>query len=369
MGENMTEDMEGVRQALDRLRIRIDSIDDTILDLLNERLELGREIGAVKEKAGLQVLDRSREKSIFDRLVARSAGRPVSDTLIHHLYGIVMAATREVQRSRTIAYLGPEATNTHIAALQQFDYAGQFVPRTTIADVFEEVEKGSCDYGVVPVENSLEGAVNHTLDLLFLSPLSICAETCFAISHDLLSRETDLSTVSVVYSHPQALAQSRRWLAQNLPHARLVEMASTAAAARKAAMEPGAAAVAGSQAAAIYNLQVLASHIEDSGRNTTRFLVIGRDETRPTGSDKTTIMFVTAHVPGALFSGLKPMADLNINLVKLESRPTRQENWNYFFIADLEGHREDELIREAIDRMRPNCLFLKTVGSYARCSF
>ncbi|MDY0163718.1 prephenate dehydratase [Desulfobotulus sp.] len=363
----MTADMEAVRRALEALRTRIDTIDDSILDLLNERLDLGREIGAIKEAAGLQVLDRSREKSIFDRLVSRSAGRAVSDTLIYHLYGTIMAATREVQRSRTIAYLGPEATNTHIAALQHFEYAGQFVPRTTIAEVFEEVEKGSCDFGVVPVENSLEGAVNHTLDLLFLSPLKICAETCLAISHDLLSRETDLKAVSVVYSHPQALAQSRGWLAQHLPHARLVEMASTAAAARKAAMEPGAAAVAGNQAAAIYNLQVLASHIEDSGRNTTRFLVIGREETQPTGMDKTTLMFVTAHVPGALFSSLKPIADLGINLVKLESRPTRQENWSYFFIADLEGHHEDEGVREAVARMRPNCLFLKIVGSYARC--
>ena len=362
----MTEDTkQKAAEALSMVRNRIDAIDDTILDLLNERLTLGGEIGAIKRNAGLKVLDTGREQAIFDRLFARNSG-PLNEQVIQHLYSAIMAATREVQRPQAIAYLGPEATNTHVAALTHFEHAGEFVPRTSISEIFSEVEKGSCQYGVVPVENSIEGAVNHTLDLLFTSGLQICGETVLSISHDLLSREPGLGEISVIYSHPQAFAQCRKWLGANLPHVRLVESASTASAAKRAAIEPGSAAIAGPQAASIYNLKTLVGGIEDRSRNTTRFLTLGKEKTRSTGNDKTTLMFVTRHVPGALVSALRPLSTGSINMVKLESRPTQMENWSYFFIVDVEGHMEDPEIASAFKEMEATTLFLKHVGSYAR---
>ncbi len=229
-----------------------------------------------------------------------------------------------------------------------------------------EVEKGTFYYGVVPVENSIEGAVNYTLDLFFESDLKICAEIYYAISHDLLSKTGTLENVKVIYSHPQAFAQCRHWLKKNLPAAALIECSSTAEAARQSSRESGAAAISSREAADSYKLEVLASRIEDVSRNVTRFLVIGRDEVDRTGRDKTSIMFVTAHVPGALYKVLQPIAEANINMVKLESRPTKHENWNYFFFVDLEGHIKDSIVNATVTKMKKLCFYLKLLGSYPR---
>jgi len=349
------------------LRNAIDAIDQSLLDLINRRLSLVVDIGKIKAREGRQVLDSARESEIFKRLITLNQG-PLNEKVLRHLFTQIMAASRQLQRPHRVGYLGPEATYTHISAMNHFGHSVAYVPQASIRDVFTEVEKGTCDYGVVPVENSIEGAVNHTLDLFFESDLKICAEKYLAISHDLLCKSGSLNDIEVVYSHPQALAQCRIWLQKYLPHAALKECQSTAQAAQKAARRKNIAAIASSEAAGIYRLSVVASGIEDVARNTTRFLVIGRDEIHRTGDDKTSVMFVTSHIPGALYRALQPIAEAGINMVKLESRPTRHENWSYFFFVDIEGHMEDRIIEETVMEMKKICLYLKILGSYPKAT-
>lgn len=347
------------------LREGIDAIDAEIVELINRRLLLGKEIGRIKGVKGDEVLDKSREIEIMRRLSALNQG-PVKETVLHYIFSVIIAASREIQKPQTVAYLGPVSTYTHMAALSHFGHSGKFEPRQYIRDVFSEVERGACQYGVVPVENSIEGAVNRTLDLLFESDLKICAEKYLPISHDLLSKSGRKEDIEVIYSHPQALAQCRAWLRNNLPHCAMKECSSTADAAVKAAADGKAAAIASSKAALTYSLRVVESRIEDFSKNITRFLVIGRDEIAKTGNDKTTIMFVTTHSPGALFKALAPMSEAGINMVKLESRPIKKERWSYFFVMDVEGHIEDEKIRNSMERMKEHCLFLRCLGSYPK---
>ena len=347
------------------LRDAIDAIDTEIVALINKRLRLGQEIGRIKDASGTAVRDKSRENEIIERLSMINEG-PVKETVLHYIFSVIFAASREIQKPQTVAFLGPVSTYTHMAALSHFGHSGNFVPRQYIRDVFSEVERGACQYGVVPVENSIEGAVNRTLDLLFESDLKICAEKYMPISHDLLSRSGNLEEIEVIYSHPQALAQCRAWLRNNVPNATLKESSSTADAAVKATENPRHAAIASSKAALTYNLRVVASKIEDFTKNVTRFLVIGRDEVAPTENDKTTIMFVTAHSPGALFNALGPLSAAGINMVKLESRPIKKERWSYFFVMDIEGHMEDEMLRRSVERMKEYCLHLKWLGSYPK---
>lgn len=350
---------------IQKLRNEIDTLDDEILERINKRLSLALEIGKVKAEMGARVLDHAREQTILNRLGEKNRGL-LSPKMLHRIFTEIMAASRELQRIHRVSYLGPEATFTHMATLNHFGHGVSLIPQTSIRDVFLEVEKGACHFGVVPVENSIEGAVNHTLDLFYESELTICAEIYQTISHDLLSAGDSLKDIRTVFSHPQAFAQCRSWLARYLPSAELVKCSSTGEAARKAAEIPGTAAVASSQAAGLYHLHVLASRIEDVLRNTTRFLVIGREAPKKTGADKTSVMFVTTHVPGALFHVLKPIAEASINMVKLESRPAKHENWSYCFFVDMEGHIEDEPVKQTIEKMGKICLFLKHLGSYPR---
>jgi len=349
--------------AITALRRDIDKIDEQILDLINQRLLLAREIGKIKVSQGNRLVDGARESTLIQRLLYLNHG-PLSQEALRHIFTEIIAAAREIQAPRRVTYLGPEATFTHIAAVNHFGRSVTFAPQASIRDVFSEVEKGAFHYGVVPVENSIEGAVNYTLDLFFESELKICAEIYYAVSHDLLSIDPNLSDIRKLYSHPHAFAQCRKWLEKKLPQATRVECSSTAEAARKAAGENGTAAIASREAAQSYKLEVLASRIEDASRNVTRFLVIGRDDIGRTGADKTSIMFVTSHVPGALFKVLKPIAEADINMVKLESRPSRHENWSYFFFADMEGHISDAKVKDTVEEMKKLCLFLKQLGSY-----
>jgi chorismate mutase/prephenate dehydratase len=350
---------------IDQLRISIDEIDEKILDLINNRLRFAGEIGKVKEQSGSQILDISREGKILQRLMSSNKG-PLNSSALACVFKEIFAASRQIQQHQRVAYLGPEATFTHAAALNFFGHSTTYEPQSSIRDIFKQVEKGTYHYGVVPVENSIEGAVNYTLDLLFESDLKICAEIYRAVSHDLLSKSGMTQGIQVIYSHPHAFAQCRKWLEKYFPEVTLEECTSTAEAARKAADKRGSAAIASKEAAKIYGLRVAVSGIEDTNRNITRFLVIGRDEAHQTGYDKTSIMFVTAHVPGALYKVLKPIGEAGINMVKLESRPARFENWNYCFFVDLEGHMENPLIRETVEKMKHLCLHLKHLGSYPR---
>lgn len=345
------------------MRNAIDTIDNEIVALINKRLGISLKVGELKKKFDNRVLDKSRENEIMKRLCDLNEG-PVRNTVLQYIFSVIMSASRELQKPLQIAYLGPEATYTHIAALSHFMHSGTFFPQKNIAEIFAEVERGACQYGVVPVENSIEGAVNHTLDLLFETNVKICGERYQTISHDLMSETGDIDDIQVVYSHPQAIAQCRNWLQKNLPDAKLEESSSTAHAAQKVVGNKNAAAIASSKAAMVNKLKIVESKIEDSSKNETRFLVIGKDDMPNTGRDKTSIMFVTSHVPGALFKALEPVARTGINMVKLESRPTKSENWSYFFIMDIEGHLEDPKIKEILTVMKHLCLFLKILGSY-----
>ncbi|MBU1172487.1 MAG: prephenate dehydratase [Proteobacteria bacterium] len=359
---NQKADIE-YRAKLQELRDTIDSIDNDIVSLINRRLRVSQDVGELKKMYDNKVLDKSRENEIMQRLCDLNQG-PVSNTVLQYIFSVIMSASRELQKPLRIAYLGPEATYTHIAAMSHFKYSGSFVPQKNITEIFAEVERGACQYGVVPVENSIEGAVNHTLDLLFESDVKICAERYQTISHDLMSETGDIRDIKVIYSHPQPFAQCRNWLQRNLPDVVLEECSSTAHAAQKAVGRKDAAAIASSKAAQVNNLKIVESRIEDSSKNETRFLVIGKDAMPKTGKDKTSIMFVTSHVPGALFKALEPVAKAGLNMVKLESRPTKSENWSYFFIMDIEGHLEEPRIKEILTVMKHLCLFMKILGSY-----
>ncbi|MCK5540927.1 MAG: chorismate mutase, partial [Deltaproteobacteria bacterium] len=295
---------------LDILRKEIDNLDSNVLELINRRLELARKIGREKQGQGLTTLNNARESLVLQHLKKLNHG-PLTQTALHLIFKEIMAAARELQSQHKIAFLGPEASFTHLAALGHFGGCSIMVPQTNVAEVFQAVEKGQCHYGMVPVENSIEGPVNHTLDLFFTSELKICAERYQTISHDLLAAgDIPFESIRTIYSHAQAFAQCRQWLRRHLPGAVLTECGSTAEAARRAATQRGqTAAIAGSAAADLYNLKVIAPKIEDLPGNTTRFLVLGKEDSPPSGQDKTSILFVTPHLPGALHHVLTPMAE------------------------------------------------------------
>ena len=358
-GDNSAaEDMDGLRKA-------IDAIDEQILDLICTRLETARKIGAIKAKNGGPVFDSAREALLLSRLNRLNRG-PLSTGALHYIFKEIIAASREIQKPVTVAYLGPEGTFTHLATLNHFGRGVQTAPLSRIRDIFAGVDKEIYPFGVVPVENSIEGAVNPTLDLFWESEVQICAEIYQTISHDLLSTAKTLEDIEVLYSHSQAFAQCREWIGRHLPNCRLVPCESTALAAQKALENPRSGAIAGREAARIYQLPIAASRIEDSIRNTTRFLVIGKKMPGRTEQDKTSLLFATHHVPGALYKVLKPINDAGLNMVKLESRPSRHENWSYHFFVDIEGHLEDAPVQQAVDEMNKMCMMLKCLGSYPR---
>jgi chorismate mutase/prephenate dehydratase len=365
MKEYNSEATESSEPGIDSIRAAIDAIDKEILEKINKRLGLAKEIGRIKAQNGGAVLDAARENLILRRLLSLNSG-PADPAALQRIFVEIIAASRQIQEPLRVAYLGPEATFTHMAALGHFGGSTGCIPHPSIQEVFSDVEKGASRYGVVPVENSMEGAVNHTLDLFFESDLKICSEIYRTISHDLLSLSGKIEDIETIYSHPQAIAQCRRWLRKNLPDIRIEGCRSTAEAAQKASGDPTAAAIASREAGRLYRLMAAASKIEDASRNTTRFLVVGKDRPEPTGNDKTSLLFGTSHIPGALCKALQPAAESGVNLLKLESRPARHENWNYFFFADMQGHIEDPVVKETIAAMKTLCSYMKWLGSYPR---
>jgi len=348
---------------LSLLRNQIDRIDSNLLELINQRLEIGRKVGMLKKQSGSQILDRTREKKLIERLSQINPG-PADEDLLKYFFNVIITATREIQKPKTISFLGPEASFTHIAALSHFKHSGKFVEQPNLYEIFREVEKKESHFGVVPVENSIEGAVNHTLDLFVDFGLNICAEHYEPVAHDLLSITGESKDVRKIYSHPQALAQCKTWIQKKFPHSHLVETSSTSKAALMAAEDKTIAAIASKQAAHMYELQTVESKIQDYSDNITRFLVIGNDMPDPTGKDKTSIMFATSHVAGALFKALEPLNRAGLNMLKLESRPTRHQNWSYYFFLDIEGHYQDTLVSETIQKIKLRALSLKILGSY-----
>lgn len=348
---------------ISELRTVIDDIDGKLLDLINRRLATARKIGQIKSVKQLQVQDRSRERRVLARLDELNQG-PIKADDLHHLFMEIIGITREIQSSGSIAYLGPEATLTHFAALQHFGHKAPLKPQTSIHDIFREVERGSSRYGVVPVENAVEGAVEYALAFFFESDLRICGERFLTASLDLLVKVGDLTGIKEVHAHAHAFAQCRGWMRKHLPDAQLRECPSTGDAAAMASGRLGSAAIGTSAAAHIYQLKTLVPGIEDIRQNLTRFLIIGHDELPPTEADKTALLFVTPNVPGALYRVLKPLDEAGVNMVMLESRPRKQENWSHMFFADIEGHSSDPKVARAVENMQANCLHLKVLGAY-----
>jgi len=342
------------------LRGRIDAIDDEVLRLFNERARLAQDIGHLKN--GI-VYKPEREAQVVRRMQAANPG-PLPAESVSVLYKEIMSACRALEQPLTIAYLGPEGTFSEAAAIKHFGHAARGLPCASIDDVFRAVERGEAHYGVTPVENSTEGAVNRTLDLLLPSPLHICGEIMLRVRQHLMRRGAGLDGIEVVYSHAQSLGQCHEWLNQKLPGVRTIRVTSNGEAARMAAENPAAAAIAGELAAERHGLDIVARDIEDEPNNTTRFLVLGREQTAPSGRDKTSIALSARNRPGALLDLLAPLAEHDIGLTKLESRPARNGAWEYVFYMDIEGHRGDVNIQAALRQVEQHCSFIKILGAY-----
>ena len=348
---------------LDELRKKIDKIDLDILNLLNQRAEVALDVGKTKQDKKIKVHSPERERAVFERLKAKNTG-PFPNEPLKLIYEEIMSASLALQQPLKVAYLGPSATFTHLAARTQFGSSMEYIPESTIKEVFEAVYRDKTHYGVVPVENSNEGVVNYTLDMFIDSDLNIAFEIMLTISHNLLSKTGKRSDIKTIYSHPQARAQCRGWLETNFPGIPVVEEPSTAAAAKRVSSDTSAAAVASELAAAEYDLQFIERGIEDQKNNYTRFIVISKDNPSRTGKDKTSIMFSVKDKPGALFSIMQPFAKHKLNLTKIESRPSKRRAWEYIFFVDMEGHIEDNDVTKAIDDVKKECLFFKVLGSY-----
>jgi chorismate mutase/prephenate dehydratase len=354
--------------TLPELRQAIDALDDELLRLLNERARLVKEVGALKAASGLEFYVPERERQIVERLQDANKG-PFPTEAIRAVFSEVISACLSLEHPLRVAYLGPEATFTHMASRQRFGLSARYVPAATIAGVFAEIEKGQADLGVVPIENSTEGVVNSTLDVFMDSDLTISAEIVLSVTQCLLSRSGQLDAIQKVYSHPQALAQCRGWLSSNLPKAALIEVASTALAARLAKDDPVAAAVSSELAGQLYDLKLARRGIQDEARNVTRFLVIGKQAAKPSpdpARDKTSIMLSVKDQPGVLYRVLQPMAERGINLTRIESRPSRRRAWDYVFFVDLDGHASDPKVADAVAALSEACEQVKVLGSYAR---
>lgn len=343
-------------------RKAIDRIDDQIVRLLNERTRHVLEIGAIKLKAGEEIYAPHRERAVLQK-VARLNPGPITSESLRAIYREIMSSALSLEKTMTIAYLGPEATFTHQAAIQRFGSSLAYAAQRTIGDVFSEVAKSRADYGVVPVENSTEGVVTHTLDMFVDSDLKIVSQIVLPIRHCLLSRAR-LERIKRLYVHPQTLAQCRGWIQRKLPGAELVETSSNARSAELAASDRTSGALGGELAAQQYKVPILEHNIQDNANNATRFLVLGRQCSPSTGQDRTSIMFSIQHKVGALYSALSPFRRHRLNMTKIESRPSKRKAWEYFFFVDCDGHQEDRKVARAIEQLRQECNFVKVLGSY-----
>lgn len=348
-------------EALQKIRQRIDAIDDELLRLIAERARLAQQVGQLKQ--GNHVYRPEREAQVLRRVQAANPG-PLANETVARLFREIMSACLALEQPLKVAYLGPAGTFSQAAAIKHFGHAAQTVDCTSIDDVFRRAEAGMVDYAVVPVENSTEGAVGRTLDLLLNTSLRICGETVVRVHQCLLRREARREGIGRVYSHPQSLAQCHEWLNQNLPGVERVPVSSNAEAARLASLEPAAAAIAGEMAAEIYGLAVVERNIEDDPNNTTRFLVLGSHDAARSGQDKTSLVMSAPNRPGAMYELLAPLARNGVSMTKLESRPSRMTLWDYVFYVDVEGHREDTPVAQSLAELKNIAPFLKVLGSY-----
>jgi chorismate mutase / prephenate dehydratase len=352
------------RKNLKSLRNEIDKMDAQIVDLLNKRARLSIDIGKIKIAKDEPLYSPDRENIVYDKVNRMSKGLLPADT-IHAVYREIMSGCLSLQKPLVIAYLGPELTFTHQVSMRKFGASVSYMACDSISEVFRAVEKGNADYGVVPIENSIEGAVNHTMDMFVDSQLSICSEIYLRIRHSLLARSSSIRNIKKLYSHSQVLGQCRGWIEKNMPAVKLVEASSTAKAAEIAAKQPNSACIASELAADRNNIKILARGIEDSSTNVTRFLVIGKDVCKKaSGKNKTSVMFSVKDKPGVLHDMLAAFKKDKINLTKIESRPSKMRAWKYYFYVDMEGHVEEKKIIDALKKLQGKCNFIKVLGSY-----
>lgn len=350
---------------LEDLRKKIDVIDSQLLRLLNERADLVHEIGSVKKEQGLQIYAPEREEAVFQGLLKKNAdanGR-LPEKSVRAIYREIMSAALALEDDLKIAYLGPPGTWTHQAAISKFGASVEYSPMESLEEVFDAVARRRASYGVVPIENSTEGAAVHTLDLFSDSPLHICAQMLLRIENCLMAAGPR-EKITTIYSHAAVFAQCRQWLQRHLPGVDLVEVPSTIRAAEIASRTPHSAAIGGALAASLHGLEILETGVQDSATNTTRFLVIGERTCPPTGRDRTSLMFSVRNEPGSLFHALVPFNELHINMSRIESRPSRRRDWEYFLFVDVLGHCQEEKVRTAIQGLEQHCSFVKVLGSY-----
>lgn len=349
---------------LDNIRNKIDTLDQKLLDLLSERADLVHEVGVIKKKEGLQIYAPEREDALLKRLAEMNQGR-LPDRSVLAIYREIMSAALALEDNLTVAYLGPEGTWTHQAAIKKFGHSISYSAQANFADVFEQVARRKAHYGVVPIKNSTEGAISHTLDLFVDSTLQICAQILLRIENGLMAC-IPRTQIKTLYSHPQVFGQCRNWILRNFPEADLVEVSSTTKAAMLARQNAadGAAALGGKLAAELNDLDVLEESIQDRATNTTRFLVIGEKTCPATGNDRTSILFSIHDRPGSLVKALQAFDKLNVNMSKIESRPSRQRDWEYIFYVDLAGHCTDPAVADALLELEKHCSLVKMFGSY-----
>jgi chorismate mutase/prephenate dehydratase len=343
-------------------RKAIDKLDEQIVGLLNERTRHVLEIGELKVKQGEEIYAPHRELAVLQRIAKLNQG-PMTDEALRAVYREIMSSALSLEKSMTIAFFGPEATFTHQAAIRRFGSSLHYAAQKTIADVFAEVSRNRAEYGVVPVENSTEGVVTHTLDMLVDSDLKIVAQIVMPIQQCLMSKGSR-NSIKKLYSHPQPVAQCRAWIQNNLAEAEVIETSSTTRAAELAAANENSAAIASALAAERYGLRILEADIQDSSANMTRFFVLGRQCSPPTGRDRTSVMFSIADKVGALHSALAPFRRYKLNMTKIESRPSKRKAWEYFFFVDCDGHFKDRKVATALEELNRSCNFVKVLGSY-----
>ncbi len=356
---------DDLQKELGVVRDEIDSLDGQILNLLNQRARCAQKVGEIKAKHGEAgfIYRPEREAQVLRRIQDSNPG-PLSNENVTWLFREVMSACLSLEQPLSVAFLGPLGSFTGSAATKHFGHAARLLPQASIDDVFREVEAGHAHYAVVPVENSTEGAVGRSMDLLFATPLKICGEVVLRIHQNLMTRETSLDKVTKVYSHAQSLAQCHEWLNRNLPNVPRISVGSNSQAAEMAMQEEGVAAIAGEAAAERFNVPILVANIEDEPNNTTRFLVLGRHEAGISGRDKTSLIMSAPNRTGSLHGLLLPLAEAGVSMTRLESRPARHTLWDYVFFVDIDGHCDEPKVAKALAELQQKAAFLKVLGSY-----
>lgn len=354
-------------ESLSQLRKKIDAVDESILDLINQRAGLAQAVARSKIAAGENhcFYRPDREAEVLRRIKKLNRG-PLDEETAVRFFRELMSACLALEKPLRVAFLGPEGTFTQQAAFKHFGHAIQAASLPAIDEIFREVESGTSHFGVVPVENSTEGVITHTLDSFLNSSLQICGEVELRIHHNLMAKDCDLSGIKEIFSHQQSLAQCREWLGRHLSKVKLTSVSSNGEAARLAEVTPASAAIAGEVAAPLYGLRILEKNIEDTQDNTTRFLIIGKQAVASTGNDKTSLLVSTGNQPGALYQLLEPLARYGISMSRIESRPSRRGMWDYVFFIDIDGHRDDDNVAKAFEALTQRVIMLKVLGSYPK---